>query len=147
MYNVFMYAGIAAFGNAIFVFGQRSASATTNPFVYMSGAILTCLVMFIAATLIYGGENRIDYLTRNVIPVLIGGVGFFVTFVGFFLMYSRVGANSYTVYATLSILTTSVGVGLVIFREDYNLYHMIAICMAILSVCFFGYGQFKLKSL
>ena len=104
----------------------------------MAGAILICLIPFVSATLIHGGEGRAACLKRNWIPILIGGVGFFVTFIGFFLMYSRVGANSYTVYATLSILTTSAGVGLVIFREDFNVFHIGAILLAILAVCCFG---------
>ena len=146
MHQVFLYAGMAAIGNAIFVFAQRSAGSTANPFVFMAGAILVCLVLFVAATIIYGGEGRGDYLLANAGPVVLGGVGFFITFVGFFLMYSRVGANSYTVYATLSILTTSVGVGLFIFRENFNAYHIGAIVFAVLAVCCFGYGQYKLNS-
>ena len=144
MYKVFIFAGIAALGNAIFVYGQRSASVSPNPFLYMSGAILVCLLLFLLATLISGNNEKLEYLSKNSLPVIIGGVGFFITFVGFYLMYSRVGANSYTVYATLSILTTSVGVGLLIFCEPFNQYHVIAMGLAILAVCFFGYGQFKL---
>ena len=87
----------------------------------------------------------VSYLSNNLIPVIIGGVGFFITFVGFYLMYSRVGANSYAVYASLSIITTSVGVGMILFREPFNGYHIISVFFAILAVCFFGYGQFRLK--
>lgn len=144
MYKVFIFAGIAALGNAIFVYGQRSAAVSPNPFLYMAGAILICMLLFLVATLVSGGEERISYLADNSLPIIIGGIGFFITFVGFYLMYSRVGANSYTVYAILSILTTSVGVGLVIFREPFNQYHVIAMSLAILAVCFFGYGQYKL---
>ena len=146
MYKVFIFAGIAALGNAIFVYGQRSAAVSPNPFLYMSGAILVCLILFLLATLFSADDEKIAYLSNNALAVIIGGVGFFITFVGFYLMYSRVGANSYTVYATLSILTTSVGVGLIVFREPFNQYHVIAMGLAILAVCFFGYGQFKLNS-
>ena len=145
MYKVFIFAGIAALGNAIFVYGQRSAAVSPNPFLYMAGAILVCMLLFLLATLFSGGEQRSTYLIDNSLPIIIGGVGFFITFVGFYLMYSRVGANSYTVYATLSILTTSVGVGLIIFREPFNQYHVIAMGLAILAVCFFGFGQYKLN--
>ena len=142
--KIFIFAGIAAVGNAIFVYGQRSATVSPNPYLYMTAAIFVCWVMFIAATLISNNGEFKDYLSANAIPVIIGGVGFFITFVGFYLMYSRIGANSYVVYACLSVLTTSVGVGMVIFREPFNLYHLVAIFFAILAVCFFGYGQFKL---
>ena len=56
-------------------------------------------------------------------------------------MYTRVGASSYTVYATLSILTTSVAVGMLIFRESFNVYHIVSIVLAVLAVIAFGYGQ------
>ena len=145
MSKIFLYAGLAAIGNAIFVYGQRSATTSSNPFLYMSGAILVCLILFTGASLMSDSTERGTYLGNNVIPVIIGGVGFFITFVGFYLMYSRVGANSYAVYASLSIITTSVGVGMLIFREPFNLYHVISVFLAILAVCFFGYGQLRLK--
>ena len=146
MFKLFIFAGIAAFGNAVFVYGQRSASVSPNPYLYMTAAIFVCLIMFITATLISSSGERTSYLSNNMLSVIIGGVGFFITFVGFYLMYSRVGANSYVVYACLSILTTSVGVGMFIFREPFNLYHLIAMFFAILAVCFFGYGQFRLNA-
>lgn len=133
-------------GNAVFVYGQRSAAVSPNPYLFMSAAIFVCLIMFVMATLISNGGRLLNYVSNNMLPIIIGGVGFFITFVGFYLMYSRVGANSYVVYACLSILTTSVGVGMIIFREPFNQYHLIAMIFAILAVCFFGYGQFRLNS-
>jgi drug/metabolite transporter (DMT)-like permease len=144
MVKVLLFAGLAAIGNAIFVYGQRSAGVSPNPFLYMAGAVFFCSIMFVAASILFTGENKITYVVDNWRPILIGAVGFFITFVGFYLMYSRVGANSYVVYATLAILTTSVGVGMVIFREPFNIYHLIAVCLAILSVCFYGYGQSRM---
>ncbi len=145
MYKVFLFAGIAAFGNAIFVYGQRSATVSTSPFFYLTGAVLVCLLMFILATPISTSGDRLTYFSNNSIPILIGGVGLFITFVGFYLMYSRIGANSF-VYATLSILTTSVGVGMVIFKEPFNQYHIAAMILSILAVLFFGFGQLKLTN-
>ena len=145
MSKVFIFAGIAALGNAIFVYGQRSAAVSPNPYLYMTGAIFVCLIMFVSATLISSSGERSSYLTNNLIPIIIGGIGFFITFVGFYLMYSRVGANSYMVYASLSILTTSVGVGMIIFREPFNQYHVLSVLFAVVAVCFFGYGQIRLK--
>jgi drug/metabolite transporter (DMT)-like permease len=146
IYNVLIFAGIAAMGNAIFVLGQRSATVSSNPFLFMAAAVTLCGVMFIIASLLTGSSNPSLYLKQNAGPILIAAVGFFVTFFGFFLMYSRVGAHSYTVYAVLSILTTSVGVGMIIFREPFNSYHIVSISLAVLAVFFYGYGQFKISS-
>ena len=144
--KVLIFTGIAALGNAIYVFGQRSAVVSTNPFLFMAGAVTLCAFFFVTASLISGTSTTTDYLKQNWWPVTISAVGFFITFIGFYLMYSRVGANSYTVYAVLSILTTSVGVGIIIFREPFNLYHVISILFALLAVVFYGYGQYKIAS-
>ena len=68
MHKVFLFAGLAAIGNAIFVYGQRSSTISANPFIYMFGAILVCLIMFATATWLSGGNDRMAYLDNN--PVL-----------------------------------------------------------------------------
>ena len=145
-YKVIIFAGLAAIGNAIFVFGQRSSTVSSNPFLFMTGAVTLCAIMFIVAALISDNSETTLYLKQNGWPIVISAIGFFVTFIGFYLMYSRLGANSYTVYAVLSILTTSVCVGMVIFREPFNVYHVVSIGLAVLAVFFYGYGQFKMAS-
>ena len=48
MHNVLLFAGIAAIGNGIFVYGQRSAPVANNPFLFMAGAVSICALLFIA---------------------------------------------------------------------------------------------------
>ena len=141
--KVLLFAGFAAIGNAIFVYGQRSAAISPNPYLFMCGSVAICAIMFIAASLLVSSSDSIAYLRTNWWQIFISATGFFITFIGFYLMYSRVGAQSYTVYAVLSILTTSVFVGMFIFREDFNFYHIISVGFSILAVCFFGYAQLK----
>ena len=71
------------------------------------------------------------------------GVGFFVTFLGFFLLYSRLGASYYIVYAVLAIITTSIGVGVLVFKEPFNGYHVSALLFAIVSIVLYGIGHSK----
>ena len=144
IYKVLIFAGIAALGNAIYVYGQRSALVSTNPYLFMAAAVTLCAFMFVVASLISGTSTTTVYLKQNWWPIAISAGGFFITFIGFYLMYSRVGANSYTVYAVLSILTTSVGVGMIIFREPFNFYHVVSVFFALLAVGFYGYGQLKI---
>jgi drug/metabolite transporter (DMT)-like permease len=146
IYKVVIYAGLAAIGNAIFVFGQRSSTVSTNPFLFMTAAVSLCAAMFVVAAIFSDNSGNAVYLKQNSWPIVISAIGFFVTFIGFYLMYSRVGAHAYTVYAVLSILTTSVFVGMVIFRESFNVYHVGSIGLAVLAVFFYGYGQFKMAS-
>jgi drug/metabolite transporter (DMT)-like permease len=138
IYKVIIYAGLAATVNAIFVFGQRSST--------MTAAVSLCAAMFIVAAIFSDNSGNVVYLKQNIGPIVISAIGFFVTFIGFYLMYSRVGAHAYTVYAVLSILTTSVFVGMVIFRELFNGYHVSSIGLAVLAVFFYGYGQLKMTS-
>lgn len=146
IYKVILFAGLAAIGNAIFVFGQRSSTVSANPFLFMAGAVTLCATLFIVAVLFSDNSATTVYLKQNGWPIVISAIGFFVTFIGFYLMYSRVGAHAYTVYAVLSILTTSVFVGMIIFRESFNAYHVVSIGLAVLAVFFYGYGQYKMAS-
>ena len=146
IYKVIIFAGLAAIGNAIFVYGQRSSTVSSNPFLFMTGAITLCAIMFIVATLLSDNSATTAYIKQNSWPIVISAIGFFLTFIGFYLMYSRVGAHAYTVYAVLSILTTSVVVGMIIFRESFNAYHVASIGLAVLAVFFYGYGQFKMAN-
>jgi hypothetical protein len=81
----------------------------------MTAAITLCVILFIVAVLLSDNSGTTAYLKQNMWPIVISAIGFFLTFIGFYLMYSRVGANSYAVYAVLSIF-------------------------------FYGYGQFKMAS-
>jgi drug/metabolite transporter (DMT)-like permease len=113
--------------------------------LFMAGAVTLCATLFMVAALLSDNSESIAYLKQNVGPIIIAAIGFFITFIGFYLMYSRVGAHSYTVYAVLSILTTSVFVGMVIFRESFNAYHVASIGLAVLAVFFYAYGQLKIS--
>lgn len=143
MGNALMFALLAAVGNAIFVFGQRGATQSENPFLFTLFSVGVCTVLFLGASYFFKTPGDVEYVVSNYKNILISGVGFFITFVGFFLLYSRYGASYYIVYAVLSIITTSIIVGLVIFRETFNLYHLGSVCTAMLTVFLFWYGQMK----
>lgn len=143
MNHPLLYALLAAVGNAIYVYGQRGAAVPGNPFLFVAGAVAVCLVLFVAAGLVYRTPGDGRYLAENWGMILIGGTGFFITFVGFFLLYSTYGASQYSLYAVLSILTTSIGVGLVIFREPFNLYQVGGTVLAILAIVLFTCGRTK----
>ncbi len=143
MLKALLFAGIGAIGNALFAYGQRGASAA-NPFAFMFGACAICTVLFGVGVLVYsGGGTTSGYLLANARNVLISGVGFFVTFLGFFLLYSRLGASYYIVYAVLAIITTSIGVGVLVFKEPFNGYHVSALLLAIVSIVLYGIGHSK----
>ena len=144
--KVFLFAFIAAIGNALFVYGQRGSNTADNPFFFLTITLMVCIALFIASALIHKAPIDPNYVMQNLRFIIISGIGFFITFTGFYWLYSEQGATGYMVYALLSILTTSIGVGLVIFREPYNRFHIISGVLAVSAILFYGLGQSKLPS-
>lgn len=136
-----LFATIAAIGNAIFAFGQKQAAGAINGLAFVGASALVATLMSLAAALLTGGGDIIPTLRSNGRAIITGGAGLFLTYVGFYLLYSRFGATHYVLYAALSILTTTVVVGMVILRESINLYHAIAIVLAVAAVIMFSVGQ------
>jgi drug/metabolite transporter (DMT)-like permease len=143
MIRAVIFAGIASIGNALFVFGQRGVEPSKNPFLFTCGAVLVCFLIFLPAAMYCHTPGDVPFLMQNFSKILISGIGFFITFFGFFLLYSRFGASYYIIYAVLSILTTAIGVGVLYYKEPFNPYHAGAMILAVLSIVLYSYGQYK----
>ena len=141
MLKPLLFATLAAVGNALFVYGQRGTTAPANPFLFVLGAVTVCTVMFAVAALFFRSGDEAAYMGTHWKWGLISGTGFFLTFVGFFLLYSNFGAAQYTLCAVISILTTSLGVGVLIYREHFNAYHGWAMVLAMAAIALFTYGN------
>jgi len=141
MLKPLLFATLAAIGNGIMVYGQRGAAPPSNPFLFILAAIAACLLMFMAAAYLYRTDGDMAYIGNNLGMIGLSGVGFFLTFVGFFLLYNGYGASQYTLYAVISILTTSLGVGVLIYKEDFNIYKVAAMVFAMIAIALFTYGN------
>ena len=86
IYKVIIFAGLAAIGNAIFVYGQRSSTVSSNPYLFMTAAVTLCAFMFMVAALLSDNSGTTVYLKQNLWPIIISAIGFFLTFIGFYLM-------------------------------------------------------------
>ncbi len=144
--KVFLFALLAAVGNALFVYGQRGSQTTENPFVFLLATLVLCTSFFGLSTLLNKAPMDTGYLSVNLKFIVLSAIGFYFTFVGFYWLYSQQGATNYMVYALLSILTTSIGVGLILFREPFNRYHVISGLLAVAAILIYGLGQHKLDS-
>lgn len=144
--KVFYFALIAAIGNGMFVYGQRASSTSDNPFYFLTLTLFVCTTLFLFSALISKGQTTIDYMFDNQWYILLSGVGFYITFVGFYWLYTQQGATSYIVYALLSILTTSICVGLILFKEPFNRFHVISGILAIAAIVAYGIGQNRLDA-
>jgi drug/metabolite transporter (DMT)-like permease len=56
-------------------------------------------------------------------------------------LYARYGASQYALYAVISIITTTIVVGIWWLQEPVNMYHKVAIAFAIAAVILFSIGQ------
>lgn len=143
--KVFLFALLAAVGNALFVYGQRGSQSSDNPFFFLLATLSICTTIFLLCALANKAPMESAYVVENSKYILFSAIGFFITFIGFYWLYSQHGAVNYIVYALLSILTTTIGVGLIIFREPFNTFHVISGILAIAAILFYGIGQHKLN--
>ena len=141
MYKALLIAGLAAVGNAMFVYGQRKSSLNNNSFSYLIGAVLVCAFIVAVVSISYRNEQAISFVADNIVLIGIGGLGMATTYLGFYLLYTNYGAVYYVVYAVLSIITTTVIVGVIILGESFNRYQVIAMVLAILAIVMFTIGK------
>lgn len=139
---LFLFALIAAVGNAMFAAGQKKAIGINNSLVVIALSASVCLILTMILLLISGGGKEIySSFTRNWQWIILSGCGLFLTYLGFNLLYSRFGTSSYIFYAVLSVITTSFIVGVLIFRENLNFYHLLSGITAVISILLFSLGN------
>jgi drug/metabolite transporter (DMT)-like permease len=126
----------AALGNALFVLGQRRAAGSA-PAVVAIAAVVCAAGLAIAYVL--AGRPMPDRTTA--VWGIASGAGLLATFLGFQVLFARHGASSYTLYAVLAILTTSIGVGVVLGGEPVNRWHVASAACAIAAIVLFGVGR------
>lgn len=134
-------AALAAVGNAIFAYGQKKSIPSSNPFIFLICALTVCITLFLMFSMFFPKENVPQFIRTNFLWCLMSGTGFFLTFIGFYFLYTLFGASYYIVYAVLSIITTSLIVGVIIFREHFTIYHLLSVCTAILTILLFAIGN------
>ena len=65
----------------------------------------------------------------------------FMTFLGFYLLYSRFDTSYYALFAVTSVLMTTIILGIFILKEGVNFYGVISIAAAVVSIVFFGLSK------
>jgi drug/metabolite transporter (DMT)-like permease len=136
-----LFALLAAVGNGFFAFGQRKSAGVENSFVFITVALVICVLLCVASAPFFGPVHYGATVRQNLGWAAASGVGLFLTYIGFNVLYSQYGASSYILYAVLSVITTSVIVGAWILREQLNLYHWLAVLAALATVGLYSYGN------
>lgn len=138
-----IFATIAAIGNAMFAFGQKKSASVGNGLIFVGvSALIAFLIALLFAPLV-GVFDVWNTVKGNWKVIFISGLGLFFTYLGFNLLYSRYGVSQYVLYAVISIITTTIIVGIWWLKEPVNIYHKIAIALAIVAVIMFSIGQSK----
>jgi len=138
-----VFATIAAVGNAMFALGQKKSANVENGLLFVGLSAIIAVIFAIIFAPLVGTFEIGNVLKENWKSVLLSGLGLFLTYLGFNLLYSRYGASQYALYAVISIITTTIIVGMFWLKEPVNVYHKVAIAMAIIAVVFFSIGQSK----
>ncbi|TGL63549.1 EamA family transporter [Leptospira sarikeiensis] len=136
-----LFALLAAVGNALFAYGQKKSASSENPFLFLIFLLIVCLVLLLVSSLFVGKENSMEYFSKNIVEILVGGIGLYLTFLGFYFLFTRYGTTYYILYAVFSILTTSIFLGAVVFKESFNFYHILSVGFALGSIFMFHFAQ------
>jgi hypothetical protein len=140
---IIVFAGIAAVGNALFALGQTRSGIHNGLLFVAASALIACVLALVASPLLGRMMDTTVVFRGHGKSLLLSGAGLFLTYVGFNLLYTRFGTSPYVVYASMSILTTTVGVGYLYLRESMNQYHIGAILFAVIAIVMFSIGQSK----
>lgn len=114
----------------------------SNGLVFVgASAMVACLLALFTSPVV--GPVSWEGIRQNPGLVIVSGIGLFLTYLGFNLLYANFGVSPYILYAVISIVTTTVVVGILLLKEPVNAYHMAAIVAAIVTVILFSIGQSK----
>lgn len=138
------YAAIAATGNALFAVGQKQSSGVGNGLLFVAMSALVAFALALGCAALLGPIELGTVIRGQWRSLLLSGVGLFLTYLGFNLLYGRFGTSPYVVYAALAIITTTVGVGFLYLREPVNQFHIVAVLLAVAAIIVFSIGQSKI---
>jgi drug/metabolite transporter (DMT)-like permease len=137
----FSFALFAALGNVFFVLGSRKADEAPNPMLFTLAAMAVSLTLFALAYFILGTRGTGDFMRRNIGWTSLAGLGMFMTFFGFYLLYSRFDTSYYSLFVVTSMLLTTLVLGVWILREPLNIYGVISLIAAVVSIAFFALSK------
>lgn len=136
-----VFATVAALGNAMFALGQKRAVSSENGLLFVALSALVAAGLSLICSVGTGRVAPLTLVRSHWGEILLSGGGLFLTYVGFNLLYSRFGVSQYILYAVISIITTTLVVGVWWLKEPANIYHKGAMVLAVLTVVLFSMGQ------
>ena len=139
--SLLLFAFIGALGNSMFAASQKKAIALGNSLAFLVISIFVSFILALIVAPLSGPTKYMTIIKQSWMWVVVGGIGLFLTFLGFNLLYTNFGTSSYMLYAVMSIITTSIIVSVVIFKETFNFYHWAAFIGAIVTIILYTIGN------
>lgn len=136
-----LFALIAAIGNALYALAQKRAANFSNGMLFVACAVGIAMLLAWCSALIVSPVDLASLVRLQWKNVLMGGIGLFGVYIGFYLMFTRYGVSSYILYAVLSILTTTVVVGILWLREPINGLRIASIVLATAAVVLYSLSE------
>lgn len=136
-----LLATIAAVGNALATLGQKKSSGIGNPFIFGATALLIAGFSLLVVAFIYQPKNNVAAITANFKWAAVTASGLVMLNVFLYVLYRQYGANFYTLYSMLAIITTSILLSVFIFNEKMNTYYGLSLIAALVSIFFFFKGR------
>ena len=86
---IFLFALIAAIGNALFAAGQKKATGVDNSIIFVGLSALVCVILtFLVIHFMQDNKNLFNVFKINWQWILMSGFGLFLTYIGFNLLLS-----------------------------------------------------------
>lgn len=127
----------------MFALGQKKSVGVDNGLIFIVLSAMIAVLLSLLSAPFVGKFDIENTIKGNWNALILSGFGLFFTYLGFNLLYSRYGTSQYVLYAVLSIITTTIIVGVFWLKEPVNVFHKIAIAMALAAVILFSIGQSK----
>lgn len=139
--SAFLLALTAAVGNALYALGQKKATESDNPFLFGSIALFVGSALLTVIAMFFNTQTVGSYVVTNLKWFGVSGLGYVLLNIGLYFLYRNFGASYYSLYAVLSIVTTSILLASLVFHEKMNLYYWLSLGFAGLTILSFLKGQ------
>lgn len=144
---VLVYAFLSAISNALLSLGQKKVVSIGNRFMFLAIAAFVFFLCNLVAGLLtdngFSGMQNIISEKHDLFWSIVCGIALFLLYCFYNKLITRYGATSYIIYSVMSVFCTAIVVGVLIFGEKVNRWHVLGIIAGCVSVVLFSIGNYK----
>lgn len=137
----FGLAFVAAIGNALVTYAQKKATPFDHPFYFGAFSLLLASLGLFGIATFFSSGKIIPHAVENFVWFAVAAAGLILLNIFLYVLYRHYGAAYYTLYAILAMVTTSIGLAVLVFKESMNVYFWLSFLFAALTVVCFIKGK------